>query len=145
MEAENSLTITKQISDELFFEEEARRLRQIFVGARDADQLRYLRGVLQRMKTMMQALELPWDKLVPILFRHYAVYMLHPDPEVSSKKNYRSIAMLLDKMNYMAQNKSLLHNTALFFESQIADIDKLMAQNKENSVKHEEETKVELT
>ena len=143
MEAENSLTTTKQISDELFYEEEARRLREIFVGARDANQLRYLRGVLQRMKAMTQNLELPWDSLVPILFRNYAVYMLHPDPEVSSKKTYRSIAMLIERMNYMAQHKDLLHHTALFLESQIADIDKLMAKSDEVAIKKETTTKTE--
>ena len=143
MEAENSLTITKQISDELFFEEEARRLREIFVGARDANQLRYLRGVLQTMKEMMQNLELPWDSLIPILFRNYAVYMLHPDPEVSNKKTYRSVTMLIERMNYMAQHKDLLHHTALFLESQIADIDKLMAKSDEDTKTEEIVAKTE--
>ena len=70
MEAENTLTITKEISSEFFFKEESRRLQEAFMVDRNVNQLNYLQGMLMKMSAMMRVLELPWDRYIPLLFQN---------------------------------------------------------------------------
>ena len=139
MEAENTLTISQKLSNEIFFKEETRRLREAFAGARDEDELRYLRNLLQDISTMMRGLEMPWERFSPIVFRSFAVYLRHFDATTSSRKVYQLMAMLMDGIACLSQNKSLVHSSALFFEKQVADIDELLEERDKEDVNNEEE------
>ncbi len=138
MEAENTLTVNQKLSNEIFFKEETRRLREAFVGAHDEDELRYLRNLLQDMSTMMRGIEMPWERFAPVLFRSFAIYMRHPEENLGVKKVYRLMVMLMDGVTCLSQNKSLIHKSALFFEKQVADIDELLEERDKADVKIDE-------
>ena len=74
-EAENTLTLPKEISSEVFFKEEARRIGEAFNSKSNELDLEYLRHQLKCMKSLATSLELPWDRFIPILFR--SLTLLH--------------------------------------------------------------------
>lgn len=138
MEAENTLTVNQKLSNEIFFKEETRRLREAFIGARDEDELRFLHNQLQDISTMMRGLDMPWERFSPIVFRSFAVYLRHYDGTTTSRKVYQLMATLMDGIACLSQNKSLIHNSALFFEKQVADIDELLEERGKEDIKNDE-------
>ena len=134
MEAENTLTITKQISDELFFKEEFRRLREAFAVTKDVtDPMNYLCNSLSKLAEMMRALELPWERYIPILFRSFAIYMRYPDENVSSRKAYQLTALLMDSITYLSQNGKQIHDLRVFFEQQVGELNELLSARRSES------------
>lgn len=126
MEAENRLTITREISSEIFFKEEAFRFREAFNSKNDEQDLYYLRHQLEGMKRMATQLELPWERYIPILFRSFANYMRHPDANASNSKTYQLTALLMECVTFLSQNKPMINALATIFDQQIKDLDKLM-------------------
>ena len=139
MEAENTLTLTKEISNEFFFKEESRRLQEAFMVDRDVNQLNYLQGMLMKMSAMMRALELPWDRYIPLLFRIYAGYMSRPDGSISNRKINQLMALLMDSITYLSQNGKQIHDLCVFFENQAAELNELLSAKEAGN--HPEETK----
>ena len=64
MEAANTLTLPKEAVQEIFFREEASRIRKAFANKSDEDDLDYLLHQLRCIKSLMVHLELPWDRLI---------------------------------------------------------------------------------
>lgn len=73
MEAENIYPVTEPVGSEqdapvsnmemlsdVFFKEEARRLKEAFCFERDADDFDYLNHQLQSVKNLLVGLKLPW-------------------------------------------------------------------------------------
>ena len=139
MEAENTLTITKEISSEFFFKEESRRLQEAFMVDRNVNQLNYLQGMLMKMSAMMRVLELPWERYIPLLFRIYAGYMNRPDGSVSNQKISQLMAMLMESIAYLSQNGKQIHDLCVFFENQAAELNELLSAKETGN--HPEETK----
>lgn len=127
-EAENSVTLSKDVSSEIFFQEEARRIREAFNNKSDEQNLDYLRHQLKCMKALTTHLELPWDRLIPILFRCFSSYMQHPELNVNRKKTGQLTAQLIDCMTYMSQNGRMINVMVAYFNQQIEDLDKLLAE-----------------
>ena len=73
-----------EMLSDVFFKEEARRLKEAFCFERDADDLDYLNHQLQSVKNLLVGLKLPWIQIAPILYRCMAVYLQRPDQHVSS-------------------------------------------------------------
>lgn len=128
MEAENTLRLPKELSAEVFFEEEANRFHQVFNNSKDEVNLEYLRGQLQSMKSLMTHLELPWDRIIPIIFRCFAYYMRQPSDLISGRKTFQYTSMLIDLSTYMSQNGYFVNCMVAFFDRQINDLDKLIAE-----------------
>ena len=131
MEAANPSTLPKEVVHEIFFREEASRVRKAFANRSDEEDLDYLLHQLQCMKSLMAYLRLPWDRLIPILFRSFACYMRQPDETVSSHKACRLTAQLMDGAVFMSQNGKMLNALVEFFNHQIDDLDKLLAEKNE--------------
>ena len=75
-----------EMLSDVFFKEEARRLKEAFCFERDADDLDYLNHQLQSVKKLLVGLKQPWIQIAPILYRCMAVYLKSPDQHVSNKK-----------------------------------------------------------
>ena len=75
-----------EMLSDVFFKEEARRLKEAFCFERDADDLDYLNHQLQSVKNLLVGLKLPWIQIAPILYRCMAVYLQRPDQHVSNMK-----------------------------------------------------------
>ena len=131
MEAANTSTLPKEVVHEIFFREEASRVRKAFANRSDEEDLDYLLHQLQCMKSLMTYLRLPWDRLIPILFRSFAYYMRQPDETVSSHKACRLTDQLMDGAVFMSQNGKMLNALVEFFNHQIDDLDKLLAEKNE--------------
>ena len=129
MEAANTSTLPKEVVHEIFFREEASRVRKAFANRSDEEDLDYLLHQLQCMKSLMTYLRLPWDRLIPILFRSFAYYcMRQPDEMVSKRKAYQLTAQLMDSVTFMSQNGRMINALVEFFNHQIDDLDKLLAE-----------------
>ena len=109
MEAENIYPVTEPVGSEqdapvsnmemlsdVFFKEEARRLKEAFCFERDADDLDYLNHQLQSVKNLLVGLKLPWIQIAPILYRCMAVYLQRPDQHVSNMKVRYLSTQLMD-------------------------------------------------
>ena len=129
MEAANTLTLPKEAVQEIFFREEATRIRKAFANKSDEEDLSYLLHQLQCMKSLMAHLRLPWDRLIPVLFRSFAYYcMRQPNEAIGNRKAYQLTVQLMDSVNFMSQNGRMINTLVEFFNHQIDDLDKLLAE-----------------
>ena len=85
-----------EMLSDVFFKEEARRLKEAFCFERDADDLDYLNHQLQSVKNLLVGLKLPWIQIAPILYRCMAVYLQRPDQQ-SLNQRLRKMARLLHR------------------------------------------------
>lgn len=130
-EAENTLTLPKEVSNEVFFKEEARRIREAFNNKSNELDLEYLRHQLKCMKSLATSLELPWDRFIPILFRSLTLYMQQPDININKRKMVQLTAQLIDCITYLSQSGREINALAVYFDHQIDDLDNLLAKNEE--------------
>ena len=99
MEVENIYPVTEPVGSEqdapvsnmemlsdIFFKEEARRLKEACRFEKDEDDFDYLNHQLQSVKNLLVGLKLPWIQIAPILYRCMAVYLQRPDQHVSNMK-----------------------------------------------------------
>ena len=129
MEEVNTSTLPKEAIQKIYFEEQASRIRKAFANKSDEEDLDYLLHQLQCMKSLMAHLRLPWDRLIPVLFRSFAYYcMRQPDEMVSNRKAYQLTVQLMDSANFMSQNGRMINTLVEFFNHQIDDLDKLLAE-----------------
>lgn len=130
MEAANTLTLPKEAVQEIFFREEASRIRKAFANKSDEDDLDYLLHQLRCIKSLMVHLELPWDRLITVLFRCFAYYMRQPNVE-NTRKTYQLATQLMDCIVFMSRNGRVMNALVEFFDHQIDDLDKLLAEKNE--------------
>ena len=129
MEEVNTSTLPKEAIQKIYFKEEASRIRKAFANKSDEEDLDYLLHQLQCMKSLMAHLRLPWDRLIPVLFRSFAYYcMRQPNEMVSNRKAYQLTVQLMDSANFMSQNGRMINTLVDFFNHQIDDLDKLLAE-----------------
>ena len=138
MEAENIYPVTEPVGSEhdapvsnmemlsdVFFKEEARRLKEAFCFERDADDFDYLNHQLQSVKNLLVGLKLPWIQIAPILYRCMAVYLQRPDQHVSNMKVRYLSTQLMDGVLLLSQNGRLINDLLMFFDRQLKDIQRL--------------------
>lgn len=130
-EAENSLVLRQETYQEIFFNEEARRIREAFNNKSDEKDINYLLHQLKCIKTMATTLELPWDSLIPILYRSFTFYIQNPDTNINRRKASLLTAQLIECMSYMSKNGRILNALALYCGRQIDDLDKLLKEKEE--------------
>ena len=129
MEAENIYPVTEPVGSEqdapvsnmemlsdVFFKEEARRLKEAFCFERDADDFDYLNHQLQSVKNLLVGLKLPWIQIAPILYRCMAVYLQRPDQHVSNMKVRYLSTQLMDGVLLLSQNGRLINDLLMFFK-----------------------------
>ena len=107
-----------EMLSDVFFKEEARRLKEAFCFERDADDLDYLNHQLQSVKNL-------WIQIAPILYRCMAVYLQRPDQHVSNMKVRYLSTQLMDGVLLLSQNGRLINDLLMFFDRQLKDIQRL--------------------
>lgn len=127
MEAENTSTRPTEAIQEIFFREEASRIKNACANTSNEDDLNYLLHQLQSLKSLVAHMELPWDRLIPVLFRCFAYYMRQPNVE-NTRKTYQLGIQLMDCVTFMSQNGRVINTLVEFFNHQIDDLDKLLAE-----------------
>ena len=131
MEAANTSTLPTEAIQEIFFREEASRIRKAFANKSDEEDLDYLLHQLRCMKSLIVHLELPWDRLIPVFFRCFAYYMRQPNVE-NTRKTYQLATRLMDCIVFMSQNGRMINTLVEFLNHQIDDLDKLLAEKSES-------------
>lgn len=135
MEVENIYPVTEPVGSEqdapvvdmemlsdVFFKEEARRLKEACRFEKDEDDFDYLNRQLQSVKNLLVGLKLPWIQIAPILYRCMAVYLQRPDQHVSKMKVRYLSTQLMDGVLLLSQNGRLVDNLLTFFDRQIKEI-----------------------
>lgn len=128
METKNALTIAKENSNEIFYEEEARLWAELYGKQFDHPDLDFLQRKLEKMNHLMTSLELPWDSYIPVLFRSFTTYMRHSDNNMDNQKVLQLSAQLIDAIVLLSQNTVFIHHLHLFCTTQIAEIEKIKAE-----------------
>ena len=129
MEVENIYPVTEPVGSEqdapvsnmemlsdVFFKEEARRLKEAFC---------FENHQLQSVKNLLVGLKLPWIQIAPILYRCMAVYLQRPDQHVSNMKVRYLSTQLMDGVLLLSQNGRLINDLLMFFDCQLKDIQRL--------------------
>lgn len=119
--SEHDAPIMEMLSD-VFFKEEARRLKEACRFEKDEDDFDYLDHQLQSVKNLLVGLKLPWIQIAPILYRCMAVYLQRPDQHVSNMKVRYLSTQLMDGVLLLSQNGRLVDNLLTFFDRQIKEI-----------------------
>lgn len=135
MEVENIYPVTEPVGSEqdapvsnmemlsdIFFKEEARRLKEACRFEKDEDDFDYLNHQLQSVKNLLVGLKLPWIQIAPILYRCMAVYLQRPDQHVSNMKVRYLSTQLMDGVLLLSQNGRLINDLLMFFDRQIKEI-----------------------
>lgn len=135
MEVENIYSVTEPVGSEqdapvsnmemlsdVFFKEEARRLKEACRFEKDEDDFDYLNHQLQSVKNLLVGLKLPWIQIAPILYRCMAVYLQRPDQHVSNMKVRYLSTQLMDGVLLLSQNGRLINDLLMFFDRQIKEI-----------------------
>ena len=107
---------------DVFFKEEARRLKEACRFEKDEDDFDYLNHQLQSVKNLLVGLKLPWIQIAPILYRCMAVYLQRPDQHVSNMKVRYLSTQLMDGVLLLSQNGRLINDLLMFFDRQIKEI-----------------------
>lgn len=128
MEAAKTSTLPKEIVQEIFFREEALRIQEACANKSNEEDLSYLLHQLHGMKRLIAHLQLPWDRLIPVLFRSFAYYMRKSNETISSRKTYQLTAQLMDSVTFMSQNGKMINTLMEFFNHQIDDLEKMQAE-----------------
>ena len=135
MEEEKIYSVTEPVGSEqdapvsnmemlcdVFFKEEARRLKEACRFEKDEDDFDYLNHQLQSVKNLLVGLKLPWIQIAPILYRCMAVYLQRPDQHVSNMKVRYLSTQLMDGVLLLSQNGRLINDLLMFFDRQIKEI-----------------------
>ena len=111
-----------EMLSDVFFKEEARRLKEACRFEKDEDDFDYLNHQLQSVKNLLVGLKLPWIQIAPILYRCMAVYLQRPDQHVSYMKVRYLSTQLMDGVLLLSQNGRLINDLLMFFDRQIKEI-----------------------
>ena len=111
-----------EMLSDVFFKEEARRLKEACRFEKDEDDFDYLNHQLQSVKNLLVGLKLPWIQIAPILYRCMAVYLQRPDQHVSNMKVRYLSTQLMDGVLLLSQNGRLINDLLMFFDRQIKEI-----------------------
>ena len=111
-----------EMLSDVFFKEEARRLKEACRFEKDEDDFDYLNHQLQSVKNLLVGLKLPWIQIAPILYRCMAVYLQRPDQHVSNMKVRYLSTQLMDGVLLLSQNGRLFNDLLMFFDRQIKEI-----------------------
>ena len=111
-----------EMLSDVFFKEEARRLKEACSFEKDEDDFDYLNHQLQSVKNLLVGLKLPWIQIAPILYRCMAVYLQRPDQHVSNMKVRYLSTQLMDGVLLLSQNGRLINDLLMFFDRQIKEI-----------------------
>lgn len=111
-----------EMLSDIFFKEEARRLKEACRFEKDEDDFDYLNHQLQSVKNLLVGLKLPWIQIAPILYRCMAVYLQRPDQHVSNMKVRYLSTQLMDGVLLLSQNGRLINDLLMFFDRQIKEI-----------------------
>lgn len=111
-----------EMLSDVFFKEEARRLKDACRFEKDEDDFDYLNHQLQSVKNLLVGLKLPWIQIAPILYRCMAVYLQRPDQHVSNMKVRYLSTQLMDGVLLLSQNGRLINDLLMFFDRQIKEI-----------------------
>ena len=111
-----------EMLSDVFFKEEARRLKEACRFEKDEDDFDYLNHQLQSVKNLLVGLKLPWIQIAPILYRCMAVYLQRPDQHVSNMKVRYLSTQLMDGVLLLSQNGRLINGLLMFFDRQIKEI-----------------------
>ena len=111
-----------EMLSDVFFKEEARRLKEACRFEKDEDDFDYLNHQLQSVKNLLVGLKLPWIQIAPILYRGMAVYLQRPDQHVSNMKVRYLSTQLMDGVLLLSQNGRLINDLLMFFDRQIKEI-----------------------
>ena len=111
-----------EMLSDVFFKEEARRLKEVCRFEKDEDDFDYLNHQLQSVKNLLVGLKLPWIQIAPILYRCMAVYLQRPDQHVSNMKVRYLSTQLMDGVLLLSQNGRLINDLLMFFDRQIKEI-----------------------
>ena len=111
-----------EMLSDVFFKEEARRLKEACRFEKDEDDFDYLNHQLQSVKNLLVGLKLPWIQIAPILYRCMAVYLQRPDQHVSNMKVRYLTTQLMDGVLLLSQNGRLINDLLMFFDRQIKEI-----------------------
>ena len=114
-----------EMLSDVFFKEEARRLKEACRFEKDEDDFDYLNHQLQSVKNLLVGLKLPWIQIAPILYRCMAVYLKRPDQHVSNMKVRYLSTQLMDGVLLLSQNGRLINDLLMFFDRQLKDIQRL--------------------
>ncbi len=144
MEAENIYPVTEPVGSEhdapvvdiemlsdVFFKEEARRLKEACRFEKDEEDLDYLNHQLRSVKNLFVNLKLPWIQIAPLLYRCLAVYLQRPDQEVSNKTVRYLSAQLMDGVLFLSQNGRLINDLLTYFDRQIKEVESLRKERRE--------------
>lgn len=129
-DAEHSVpTSEKNIPEFAFFNEEAIRIKQAFSNMdQNEHPLLYLQHQLRYMKRIMTKLELPWDQYIPLLFRCFSRYMFQEESKSARNRNYYLSSDLMECITFLSQSGRLINNMAAYFDNQIKEIDRIIAE-----------------
>ena len=111
-----------EMLSDVFFKEEARRLKEACRFEKDEDDFDYLNHQLQSVKNLLVGLKLPWIQIAPILYRCMAVYLQRPDQHVSNMKVRYLSTQVMDGVLLLSQNGRLINDLLMFFDRQIKEI-----------------------
>lgn len=122
------------LNDE-YFKEQSERIREVFKKKNIEDHRQYLLNQSQGMKTLLTRLEMPWDKYIPILHYSFVLYIQRIDGQEARTKAARLTTNLMSCVTYLNQSGRLINNMAKYYDQQICDLEKLMAEKEETEIK----------
>lgn len=115
--------------EEAFFEESAQRFKTVFSNTTDEYHLLYLRHQFKAIKLLLEKLQQPWDRYIPLLYRSFALYMQHPCEFNSHRKAYRLSAELMDCITFLSQSGRLIQSMAEYYNRQAREIENKLAES----------------
>ena len=114
-------------TSEIFFKEEAKRLRQRFLNTSfdTENEFQYLLRQLEMMKNFHSHLELPWHEYIPIMYNAFALYLRNIENKKEANNTLKLTSDLMACVAFLSKAGNLIANTVGYYDKQINEIKKL--------------------
>ncbi len=120
-----------RILNDEYFKEQSERIQEVFQKKNIEDHRQYLLNQSKGMKTLLTKLEMPWDRYIPILHYSFVLYIQRVDGQDARVKAARLTTDLISCVTYLNQSGRLINNMAKYYDQQICDLEKMMAEKEQ--------------
>lgn len=115
---------------EAFYEEQASRLKDFFSDMHDPNRLRILERQLNRIKTIMDKLKMPWVQYIPMMHNAFMLNYDRLEGRDAKAHTLRLTTELISLATFLSQNGRLINNMSTFFHTQIVELNEILDKEK---------------
>lgn len=91
----------------------------------------YLLRQLEKSKTLLASLELPWERYIPVLYRAFSLYFIHAEDASARQKALNLTSDLMSVVVLLSQSGRLINHLCAYYHAEAENLRKWIDENAE--------------